>query len=70
MKIYNKVPIIAVTAFAMAGDKERILEGGCSHYISKPCSKKDLLNTLKTALEENDSLSIREKRKTKELNQV
>ena len=70
MKIYNKVPIIAVTAFAMAGDKERILEGGCSHYISKPCSKKDLLNTLKTALEENDSLQIKEKRKTKELNQV
>ena len=30
------IPIIAVTAFAMRGDKERILQNGCEEYISKP----------------------------------
>ncbi len=30
------IPVIAVTAFAMKGDQERILQGGCKGYISKP----------------------------------
>ena len=30
------VPIIAVTSYAMAGDRERILESGCTSYIEKP----------------------------------
>lgn len=32
------IPVIAVTAFAMKGDEERIREGGCEAYISKPIS--------------------------------
>lgn len=36
-KIKN-IPIIAVTAFAMRGDEERIRAGGCEAYISKPIS--------------------------------
>ena len=32
------IPIIAVTAFAMKGDEERIREGGCEAYLSKPIS--------------------------------
>ncbi len=32
------IPIIAVTAFAMRGDEERIKEGGCQSYLSKPIS--------------------------------
>ncbi len=32
------IPIVAVTAFAMRGDEERIREGGCEAYLSKPIS--------------------------------
>jgi two-component system cell cycle response regulator DivK len=33
---FEKIPIIAVTSFAMKGDKERILQAGFNEYISKP----------------------------------
>ena len=36
LKKFNKTPIIAVSSFAMKGDKERILEAGFTYYISKP----------------------------------
>ena len=32
------IPIIAVTAFAMKGDEEKIRDGGCEAYIAKPIS--------------------------------
>ena len=32
----RSIPVIAVTAFAMKGDEERIRQGGCEAYISKP----------------------------------
>jgi two-component system, cell cycle response regulator DivK len=41
------IPIIAVTAFAMKGDEERILEGGCEAYLSKPISVSKFLETVK-----------------------
>ena len=34
----KQIPVIAVTAFAMKGDEEKIREGGCEDYISKPIS--------------------------------
>jgi PAS domain S-box-containing protein len=43
MNDYKDVPIIAVTAFAMVGDREEFLAGGCTDYISKPFKLKDLL---------------------------
>ena len=36
------IPIVAVTAYAMKGDKERILEAGCDGYISKPIDTRRL----------------------------
>ncbi len=34
----KSIPVIAVTAFAMKGDEQKIREGGCHDYISKPIS--------------------------------
>jgi two-component system cell cycle response regulator DivK len=39
--------VVAVTAFAMKGDEERIREGGCEAYISKPISVSHFLDTIK-----------------------
>ena len=44
------IPIIAVTAFAMKGDEERIRQGGCEAYISKPISVPNFIQTIKTYL--------------------
>ncbi|HEX2801199.1 MAG TPA: response regulator [Phenylobacterium sp.] len=41
------IPVVAVTAFAMKGDEERIREGGCEAYISKPISVSHFLDTIK-----------------------
>lgn len=43
---YSEIPIVAVTAFAMKGDREEFLANGCTHYLSKPFTQKDLLNLL------------------------
>ena len=40
------IPVIAVTAFAMKGDEEKIMEGGCDGYISKPISVPTFLETV------------------------
>jgi two-component system cell cycle response regulator DivK len=41
------IPVIAVTAFAMKGDEERIREGGCEAYLSKPISVSKFLETVR-----------------------
>ena len=41
------IPVIAVTAFAMKGDEEKIREGGCEAYISKPISVPMFLGTVR-----------------------
>lgn len=47
---YASIPIIAVTAFAMKGDKEKILGAGCSHYLSKPFESATIKNLIKEVL--------------------
>lgn len=46
----RKIPVVAVTAFAMKGDEEKIREGGCEAYISKPISIPTFLETIKRFL--------------------
>ncbi len=43
---YLNVPVVAVTAYSMVGDKETFLSKGCSHYLSKPFCKADLVDVL------------------------
>ena len=40
------IPIIAVTAFAMKGDEEKIRDGGCEAYIAKPISVSQFIDTV------------------------
>lgn len=44
------IPVIAVTAFAMKGDEERIRKGGCEAYISKPIQVPKFIETIKSYL--------------------
>jgi len=46
----RSIPVIAVTAFAMKGDEERIRQGGCEAYISKPISVMHFLDTIRQHL--------------------
>jgi two-component system, cell cycle response regulator DivK len=44
------IPVVAVTAFAMKGDEERILAGGCQAYLSKPISVSKFIETVRQFL--------------------
>jgi PAS domain S-box-containing protein len=46
IKGYEATPIVAVTAFALKGDKEEFLSKGCTHYISKPFTQPQIISLL------------------------
>ena len=50
-KFNKNVIIIAQTAYALTGDKERAIEAGCNDYISKPINKDLLLSLIKKQFE-------------------
>jgi two-component system, cell cycle response regulator DivK len=47
----RSIPVVAVTAFAMKGDEEKMREGGCDAYIAKPISVGKFIETVKQFLD-------------------
>ena len=52
---YENTPIIAVTAYAMNGEKEKFLAAGLNDYISKPFKNTDLIAVLRRAFSQKES---------------
>lgn len=50
---YEETPIIAVTAYSRMGDREEFLSAGCSHYLSKPFTRSELLSLFSAILSAN-----------------
>jgi two-component system, cell cycle response regulator DivK len=49
-KDLQTIPVVAITAFAMKGDEQKIREGGCEGYIAKPISIVGFLQTIERFL--------------------
>ena len=45
--VLKSIPVVAVTAFAMRGDEQKILAAGCDAYLSKPISVTTFLETIR-----------------------
>lgn len=45
-----KIPVIALTAYAMKGDREKTLEAGCSGYIEKPIDPETIIAQIKQVI--------------------
>jgi CheY-like chemotaxis protein len=52
-----KIPIIALTAYAMAEDRAKCIASGCSDYLTKPINEEKLLNTVNQQLGKKPILS-------------
>lgn len=50
----SSIPVIAVTAFAMKGDEERIRAGGCEAYMSKPIIISTFIETIRKFLDDDE----------------
>jgi two-component system, cell cycle response regulator DivK len=53
-----RIPVVAVTAFAMNGDEERIRQGGCEAYLSKPISIAKFMETVRRFLSIAEAESV------------
>lgn len=47
---YKNVPIIAITGYTVSGDRERLLDCGCTHYLAKPFDKNSIVRLVENAL--------------------
>ena len=50
----GEIPIIALTSYAMAGDKKKALKAGCTGYIEKPINPETFISEIKKFLEAKD----------------
>jgi two-component system cell cycle response regulator DivK len=54
----SHIPVIAVTAYAMKGDKEKVIEAGCDAYLSKPINTRQLPGVVAEMLLQRQTVSI------------
>jgi two-component system cell cycle response regulator DivK len=59
MPVFSRIPIIALTAYAMKGDRERFIDAGCNAYLPKPINTRELPKMI------NQMLQQRQKDNTK-----
>ena len=52
----EKIPIVAVTSYALSGDDEKAFEAGCDAYVSKPFSPRALLAKIREILADKPSI--------------
>jgi len=52
--INDEIPVIAVTSYAMSGDREKLLEAGCSGYIEKPIDPETIITEIKRIIGEGN----------------
>jgi CheY-like chemotaxis protein len=48
----SRIPVIAVTAYAMKGDQEKFIEAGCDAYLSKPINTRELPGFIENMLKQ------------------
>ncbi len=53
MPAFSHIPIIAVTAYAMRGDEEKIMEAGCNTYLPKPINTRELPRIIAEMLQQH-----------------
>ncbi len=46
-EVNSDIPIIAMTSYAMSGDRERLLQAGCNGYIEKPIDPAAIMNQIR-----------------------
>jgi CheY-like chemotaxis protein len=51
-KANKKIPIIAMTSYAMSGDREKLIEAGCSGYIEKPINPEIVIDQIREVIED------------------
>lgn len=49
-KLRPGLPVVAQTAFAMSGERERCLEAGCDDYLAKPIRKDDIIRVISSLI--------------------